>query len=70
LKLLKQKKKIDIISKISKDFNENDFKFIFYIKDSILKLINEKENENVNEEDDKDYEKNKKSKEDMDEEDI
>ena len=70
LKLLKSKKKIDIISKISKDFNENDFKFIFYIKDSILKLINEKENENVNEEDDKDYEKNKKSKEDMDEEDI
>ena len=70
LKLLKSKKKIDIISKISKDFNENDFKFIFYIKDSILKLINEKENENVNEEDDKDYEKSKKSKEDMDEEDI
>ena len=65
LKLLKTKKKIDVIGKIAKDFKDNDFKLNFYIRDAILKLINERE-----EEDDKDFEKKEKQKEDMEEEDI
>ena len=63
LKLLKTKKKIDALGKITKDFKENDYKFNFYIKDSILKLINEKEKEK--EGDVKDFEKKEKLKEDI-----
>ena len=66
LKLLKTKKKIDVIGKLAKDFKDNDFKLNFYIRDAILKLINEREEE----EDDKDFEKKEKQKEDMEEEDI
>ena len=71
LKLLKSKKKTDVLGKIAKDFKENDYKFNFYIKDSLLKLINEKEKEK--EGDVKDFENKEKLKEDieqMDQEDI
>ena len=62
LKLLKTKKKIEVLGKITKDFKENDYKFNFYIKDSLLKLINEKEKEG----DSKNFEKKEKLKEDID----
>jgi histone-lysine N-methyltransferase SETD3 len=62
LKLLKTKKKIEVLGKITKDFKENDYKFNFYIKDSLLKLINEKEKEGEA----KNFEKKEKLKEDID----
>ena len=65
LKLLMAKKLNEAIDKIAKDYKENDFKYNYYIKEVILKLIYENE-----EEDKKDYEKNDKSEEDMDEDDL
>ena len=65
MNLLKTKKLNDAIDKVAKDYKENDFKYNFYIKEVILKLICENE-----EEDKKDYEKKQKTIEDMDEEDL
>ena len=48
LKLLNMKNKKKVIEKISKDLQDSDVKFNFYIKDSILKLINEEENSETN----------------------
>ena len=42
------KNKNKVMEKISKDLQDSDVKFNFYIKDSILKLINEEENSETN----------------------
>ena len=65
LQLLKSKKITEVIDKIAKDYKENDFKYNFYIKEVILKLVYEKEKEEI-ENDKKNYEKKQKSKEDID----
>ena len=65
LKLLNSKKLTEVLGNIAKDYKENDFKYNFYIKEVILKLINEED-----EDDKKEYEKKQKVKEDMDEEDL
>ena len=43
---MRNKKKV--LEKISKDLQDSDVKFNFYIKDSILKLINEEDNSEDN----------------------
>jgi histone-lysine N-methyltransferase SETD3 len=48
LKLLNMRNKKKVLEKISKDLQDSDVKFNFYIKDSILKLINEEENSETN----------------------
>ena len=43
---MRNKKKV--LEKISKDLQDSDVKFNFYIKDSILKLINDEDNNDDN----------------------
>ena len=65
LKLLNSKKITEVLVNFAKEYKENDFKYNFYIKEVILKLVNEND-----EDDKKDIEKEQKVKEYMDEEDI
>ena len=48
LKLLNMRNKKKVLEKISKDLQDSDVKFNFYIKDSILKLINDEDNNDDN----------------------
>ena len=69
LKLLRMKNKKKVIEKATRDLQENNLKFNFYIKDAILKIIKEEENNNDienNEEEIKDSDQSQS----MEEEDI
>ena len=48
LKLLNMRNKKKVLEKITKDLQDTDVKFNFYIKDSILKLINDEDNNDDN----------------------
>ena len=48
LNLLKMKNKKKVIEKVSKDLQDNNLKYNFYIKDAILKLINEEDDGDIN----------------------
>ena len=65
LKLLTMKNKKKVLEKVTKDLQNNNNKFNFYIKDAILKLINEEEddNNNKNEEEIKDCEQSQSMEE-------
>ena len=43
---MKNKKKV--IEKVTKDLQDNNLKYNFYIKDAILKLINEEDDGDIN----------------------
>ena len=45
LKLLNMKSKRKVIEKVSKDLKDSDAKINLYIKDSILKLVNDEEDD-------------------------
>jgi histone-lysine N-methyltransferase SETD3 len=47
LKLLRMKNKKKVIEKATRDLQENNLKFNFYIKDAILKIVKEEEENNV-----------------------
>ena len=73
LKLLKTKNKKKVIEKATNDLRDNNIKFNFYIKDAILKLINEEEDENGNDNiinNDEEEIKNSDKSQSMEEEDI
>ena len=48
LNLLKMKNKKKVIEKVTKDLQDNNLKYNFYIKDAILKLINEEDDGDIN----------------------
>ena len=71
LNLLKMKNKKKVIEKVSKDLQDNNLKYNFYIKDAILKLINEEDEGDIDM-DDKNEEEIKHSDkiQSMEEEDL
>ena len=69
LKLLRMKNKKKVIEKITKDLKDDIPKYNFYVKDAILKLINEEkdddENNEENEEEIKDSDKSQSMEEEF-----
>ena len=66
LNLLKMKNKKKVIEKVTKDLQDNHLKYNFYIKDAILKLINE-EDEDINMDENEEEIKNSDKSQSMEE---